>query len=278
MLPTFVIIGSAKSGTTSLATNLNKHPEVFVVSRPKEPNYFAYAFDKGHAWYESLFEEAGSKRERGESSPSYTIELKSAAPRRMAALIPDARLIYIVRHPLDRMRSHWMEDMQSGGHAAMPFDRAVREQPHLTATSCYWQHLNRYRAYYPDERIYILFHDDLKRDAAGVFRSCFTYLGVDASVPVAGVDRPVNAKEDLRAATGALKAARRMGHALLGERALQKLPRSWKVMANKLLGRDMEPPRWDDQTRRRVLDAIGPDVAAFLAHCGRPADFWDLSA
>jgi hypothetical protein len=112
VLPNFLIVGAGRSGTTSLYEYLRQHPQVFM-SRVKEPNYFAFEGEIPHgpgaAWlratsvrtreaYEALFAEAGSARAIGEASARY---LRSeGAPERIHALLPDARLVGILRNPV----------------------------------------------------------------------------------------------------------------------------------------------------------------------------------
>src|SRR5688572_24468381 len=113
MLPNFFIIGAMKAGTTSLWQYLRRHPEIFM-SKLKEPGYFTeeLRWDQGIEWYRSLFDDAGSARAVGEASTSYTKWPRFAGiPARMHALVPEARLIYLVRDPGDRIRSHYIHNL-----------------------------------------------------------------------------------------------------------------------------------------------------------------------
>ena len=111
-LPTFIVIGAAKAGTTALYWYLAEHPDVFM-SRLKETFYFAYGVDrqvtcsrrprvhrfpvKTLAEYEALFAGAGAAKAVGEASPIY-LEAPLAAGR-IRETIPHARLVCILRHP-----------------------------------------------------------------------------------------------------------------------------------------------------------------------------------
>src|SRR5919106_4193832 len=98
-LPTFVIIGAQKCGTTALHSYLSRHPEVSM-SRPKELDFFVEGanWEKGVDWYRSRFD--GAAKARGESSPNYTAHpMLAGVPERMAELVPDAKLIFMVRDP-----------------------------------------------------------------------------------------------------------------------------------------------------------------------------------
>src|SRR5688572_22991010 len=72
-LPTFLIIGASKSGTTSLAAYLSQHPEVFMSSR-KEINFFDLHYGEGVDWYRAHFADAGDRREVGEATPTYFLD------------------------------------------------------------------------------------------------------------------------------------------------------------------------------------------------------------
>ncbi len=122
-LPDFMIIGAPKAGSTALHAALERHPQLFM-STPKEPKFFmtdgaprrAQHRGPGDAhsarewvWrreqYEALFDAAPPGAVRGESSPFYLWDRD--AHRRMAALVPDAKLIAVVRDPVDRAYSNW---------------------------------------------------------------------------------------------------------------------------------------------------------------------------
>ncbi|MEX2430634.1 MAG: sulfotransferase, partial [Dehalococcoidia bacterium] len=114
--PNFLVLGAMKSATTTLCELLATHPQAFVCE-PKEPEFFCKdeVYSRGWPWYQSLFRSALHKKAVGEGSTSYTKKL--LFPRtasRIAAHVPDARLIYIVRHPIERIESHWMHSLRAG--------------------------------------------------------------------------------------------------------------------------------------------------------------------
>jgi len=122
MPPNLIMIGAMKSATTSLHRYLGFHPGIFV-PEPKEIDYFIQErnWDKGRQWYESHFPEA--KAVRGESSTSYTqCHRYKDAPGRIRALIPDAKLSYVLRDPIERTVSRYRQRTIQGLE-----DRAVAE-------------------------------------------------------------------------------------------------------------------------------------------------------
>ena len=118
-LPNFVVIGAMKAGTVSLRHYLDEHPDVFLGRGGTfgEPNFFTaeYNWPRGRGWYESLFDGADQAAAIGECSPSYTMAPAfGGVPERMAQVVPDARLIYLVRDPIARMRSMYMHQVSAG--------------------------------------------------------------------------------------------------------------------------------------------------------------------
>lgn len=109
-LPDFIVIGAMKCATSTLHEQLALHPGVFM-STPKEPNYFSddEVYARGIEWYHSLFESAPEDAICGESSTHYTkLPTHPRTIERLAAVLPAPRLIYVMRHPVDRLVSHYI--------------------------------------------------------------------------------------------------------------------------------------------------------------------------
>ncbi|MEM6898341.1 MAG: sulfotransferase domain-containing protein [Pseudomonadota bacterium] len=125
VLPTFIIIGAMKCGTTSLHSYLDRHPDTSM-SDPKEVDFFSGSnSDKSVEWYASLFDP--DKPVRGEASQDYSKghhPLYKGAPERMKALIPDVKLIYLVRDPIERYFSHIGENYYVGSRADQRWSNA----------------------------------------------------------------------------------------------------------------------------------------------------------
>ena len=118
-LPTFVVIGAMKAGTVSLRHYLDEHPDVFLGRGGTlgEPNFFIAEanWPRGRGWYESLFDGAGRATAIGECSPCYTwAHIYRGVPQRMAQVVPEARLVYLVRDPIARMQSMYMHQVSAG--------------------------------------------------------------------------------------------------------------------------------------------------------------------
>jgi hypothetical protein len=114
--PDFIVIGAMKSATTTLHEQLARQPG-FVMSRPKEPNFFSddRMYARGWSWYSSLFGPAEEAALRGESSTHYTkLPDYPRTVARMMRDLPAVKLIYLMRHPIDRLMSHYVHEQTTG--------------------------------------------------------------------------------------------------------------------------------------------------------------------
>lgn len=165
-LPDFAVIGAAKCGTTFFYHLLTKHPHVEPAAT-KEIHYFDLLFDEGIEWYRRCFPtpqlKEGRKTITGEASPSYLFELR--APERMAAVAPQARLIALLRNPVDRAYSAYYHRFRSG-HRTQTFEETVRaslesdpRSNHLSQ-NVYVDYLQRWSSFYSDEQMLVVKSED----------------------------------------------------------------------------------------------------------------------
>src|SRR5688572_14326389 len=110
-LPDFLIVGAMRSGTTSLHKYLQAHPDVFVASG-KEVHFFDRRYGRGLDWYRSRFAGVTTERVVGEATPAYMYDENAIA--RIAHDLPDARLIVVLRNPVDRAYSHYWRNRSRG--------------------------------------------------------------------------------------------------------------------------------------------------------------------
>jgi hypothetical protein len=210
-LPTFIIIGAAKAGTTALYWYFAEHPDVYM-SPVKETFYFAYGVDekgnllygdpdvhrfpiKTRAEYEALFAAAGDAKAIGEASPIY-LECPQAAGR-IRATIPEARLICSLRHPIERAYSDYQMYLRRRGRRFDP-SRDLRPDAPWARPDSRWMQVGRYheqlRRYYerfPREQLYVFLMGDMKRDALGLVQRLYRFVGVNPGF-VPDFDTPHN--------------------------------------------------------------------------------------
>ena len=128
VLPDFVIIGAQKSGTTFLYNLLTRHPSIEGTFE-KEVHYFDRFFHRGIEWYRSQFPLPRLKVQRkvitGETTPDYLFHPHAA--RRMAKVVPQARLIVLLRNPVDRAYSHYHHQIRKG-RETLGFEEAMEAE------------------------------------------------------------------------------------------------------------------------------------------------------
>ncbi len=124
-LPEFIIIGTQKGGTTSLFAYLNQHPDV-MMPWLKEPHFFNTHFDKGVEWYRRFFPLKSSRKIGGSVTPCYMYHPQVA--ERMAAVLPDVKLIVMLRNPVDRAYSGYIMGRDYGWDSAETFEAALEQE------------------------------------------------------------------------------------------------------------------------------------------------------
>jgi hypothetical protein len=179
-LPNIVIIGAQKCGTTSLHYYLAHHPEI-AMSREKELNFFTdpQRWALGLEWYAAQF---SRKKVRGEASPAYSHSrgLPDVA-QRMAETLPDVRILYLVRHPWQRMASSWVH-AAALGRERRSFEQALAEDgtsSRLVEGSCYASLLRPFLQCFPADRIRCMTSESLTGPQRLIqLQETFRFLGV----------------------------------------------------------------------------------------------------
>lgn len=180
MLPTFIVIGAMKCGTTSLYHYLKQHPEICMSLRT-EPNFFVQEknYHKGIAWYHSLFQ--GVAKAYGERSTNYTKrhEFEGVAAR-MKSVLPDVKLIYLLRDPVERVISHYVHSYAKGSESRAISDVLDSfDQNKYVLTSRYYMQLQPYLSHYSTDQILVIETEALKLNAYSVLEEVFRFLGVE---------------------------------------------------------------------------------------------------
>ena len=197
MLPSFLIIGAAKAATTAVWSTLNEHPDVFFPAQ-KETNYLLGGewSRRGVGWYESLYKGAGAAAQRGEASPSYSMfPMFRDVPERAAALMPEARVVYMIRHPVHRMVSHWAQ-ATAAGHEHRPLPEAVIWGSSYYFTSCYGLQLSRWAQAFPRDSLLVVRSEDLAEHPERTLDRILTHIKLDPGWRPSDVNRRLNALEE----------------------------------------------------------------------------------
>lgn len=278
MKPTFLLIGAGKCGTTSLCHYLSQHPDIFI-SDPKEPGYFTLNQHKGWNWYCSLFAHGEHYKAIGEGTVNYSkSHLYPLAAEQIARALPDAKIIYLTRHPLKRIVSEWKYKTLKGDEKR-PFNEALLAESDYIDTSNYKKQLGIFQQHYTDKQIKVLFLEDLQDNTESTLQECFNFLGVLQNNNIADL-KPKNTGT----ATISVSPLVRLARTLPGFDVIrQYFPAGWRYYARKALGRKMSeidqlkaPVIWNQDVLTTAVKALKFDTEAFLTHHGKSKDFWNL--
>jgi len=198
LFPNFFIVGAPKCGTSALHGYLAQHPDVFM-SEPKEPHFFCTDLDAPHAVrdegaYRALFKDADAKVV-GESSATYLYSSVAAAGIR--TFNPDARIIIMLRNPLEMMPSLHAQKRVNGTEEVADFGEALEAEekrkagelpargafPFYRDAARYSEQLGRYFDRFPREQVHVIIFDDFKRDVAGVYGKVLGFLKLPSFTP-----------------------------------------------------------------------------------------------
>jgi hypothetical protein len=281
-LPDFVIIGAMKGGTSSLHRYLDAHPGVFV-PRVKELNFFVdtYAgpvpldppesanWRRGIAWYRHWFADAAPSQVAGEASPNYTKSPEyPGVAARIAQVVPRARLVYLVRDPIERIRSHYLHDL-AVGRERRPIAEAVRADPRYLSATRYAAQLREYREHFPPDAVLVVLSEELLHDRAATVGRALEHIGADASNLPHSIDQIAHRSAGKRQPS---RAAVRLGR-LPGRRLV---PRALRDVVRGAITRPILPAEAevDAELRRWLLDELEDDLATLRATLGARLDMW----
>jgi hypothetical protein len=181
-LPNIFIVGAAKCGTTSLHHYLDQHPDISM-SQMKEPCVFSKPhWGSRHASYEGLLDCAAPYR--GEASTSYSrYPADGDAAARIHAAVPDAKLIYLVRDPVERAVSDYVHHV-ARGYEKRSIDDAFRDfsnpENYYVAPSRYAFQVRHYLEHFPASSLLVLDQSDLRHRRDETMCAVFGFIGVDA--------------------------------------------------------------------------------------------------
>lgn len=172
-LPTFLIIGAPKCGSTALYQHLAADPRI-VMSATKEPAFFGARADRGQAWYEEQF--VGEGEAIGEATVGYLSD--PASPERIRRVVPEARLVALTRNPFDRARSHYWWRFNNGAEErSLDAVLADGADAFPIADGLYFRNLSRFRNVFPAEQLLVLRDDELRVGRASLDR-LWEFIGV----------------------------------------------------------------------------------------------------
>lgn len=200
-IPNFFIVGAPKCATTAMDSYLAAHPEIFM-AEAKESHYFAddlYPPNIGcpRERYFGFFDSVTNEKVIGESSVFYM--LSKTAAKRIHTHQPDAKILFMLRDPIDVIVSHHSQIVFEGIETEKDFSKALaledkRRAEHDKGPITYRERvlhyhdivrfseqIERFMAVFPPEQLHFIFYDDIKKDLPGTYASVLKFLGVDDS-------------------------------------------------------------------------------------------------
>lgn len=199
MLPNFIIVGAPKAGTTSLYHYLTEHPQVFM-STPKEINFFSREEIEAQGLfyndfkaknlneYEKLFASVTDEKAVGEASVSYLFY--PGVPAKIKEILPDVKIIILLRDPVERGFSHYLMDYKLG-LVDIPYREIIHKTNNHKNQNLYYQQyvelgfyyeqVKRYLDLFGHEKVKIYFQEDLRTDSKNTILDLYEFLGIDKS-------------------------------------------------------------------------------------------------
>lgn len=247
--PDFLIIGAAKAATTTLSNMFTHHPQAGMVEG-KEPHFFST--DRYHSlgWerYQQLYSHCIDKLMVGDASTSYSrLRYNPETILRIKKHVPDVKIIYMVRQPLDRMVSAYVERLASPTldekHGSI--NQAVKQQPMIIDSSRYWEVFDAYRQAFGEDNIKIIWFEEFITQPNKVFSDVCRFLGIDDQVQIDMDKIKQNTRND------ALNRVDNLGRSDL------------KIQT-----------KWSKKTKKWVIEQIKADTTQFLKHFKKPKKYW----
>lgn len=284
--PDFLIVGAAKSGTTSLARYLNQHDKIKLISERLEffGEYENPAFKiTDMAEYLSLFEGVSVDVVAGEKSVSYLYS--DLAPQEIHDLNEKMKIIIILRNPIMRAYSDYWHRVR-GGVEPLSFSEALEKESeritrgerfelHYATYGLYGGKVKKYIDVFGRSNVLILEYDDLKKDPAKLCSSCYEFLGVGEMKD--GVDYKVHNKggvENSWLKVFLLKLAQeKMVRKIVNAIVPDKIK---KQIVNTLINsyQKNEYPKMNEEDYRYLVDFYRGDVAFLSEICGADFSYW----
>ena len=295
-MPNFLVIGAAKSGTTSLYAYLNQHPEIYM-SPVKETNFFAiegktlnYKYTDSKVIdnylaqcktdlksYQELFQEVMDEKAIGEVSPMYLYDLK--APERIQNYIPDAKLIAILRNPVERAYSSFLHTIRENLEPITDFSQAIQEEEHRRRSNWWWgffyvhpgfyyEQLQRYLERFEASQLKVYLYEDLSDRPFDLLQDLFKFLNVNETF-TPDISNRYNA-------TGIPKNELLYNFikSRIAQSSLKRLPQQLRQRIINLNSQNLTKPPLDSALRNQLIEVYREDILKLQNSLQRDLSHW----
>jgi hypothetical protein len=264
-----------RTGPTALLVDVERadtrgnERDAHVAARRDAPNW-----ERGPAWYEDRFAGSDGFTARGEASPSYSqADIFPGVAERIASMLPDVRLVYVVRHPIERIRSMYLHQLASG-RETRPISVALEgDSYYLNASRYAWQ-LDQHLEFVSAERVRVVTTDALRDDRQAILAGLFDFIGVDPfTVPIAEIR---SGRTDQKRVAVPLKA--RLGR-LPGYGTLRRVaPDPVRRAVERATTRPVSPAMAElpATLEAELIERLRPDLVRLRAFLGPEFDGWGL--
>lgn len=295
MLPNFLLIGAPKSGTTALYNYLNQHPDIYM-SPVKEPHFFAFE-DEALSFqgpkvtindttitsleaYQRLFQNAADETAVGEASALYLSIPK--ASERIKHYLPDAKLIAILRNPVDRAYASFMQLMRDGREPLRDFSQALQAEElriqdnwgflwRYQRLGLYAAQLHHYLDKFDRSQMKICLYDDFKANPVALLQDIFNFLTVDSSfIPDMSIKHNVSGIPRNPLLHAFLKRPN-----LVKELMKPFIPDQMRTQfVSSLRNRNLEKPELSSTVKHQLVNAFREDILELQTLLDRDLSAW----
>lgn len=299
-LPSFLVIGPPKAGTTTIYRYLRSSDRVFVPSS-KEPRFFNFWGEKidendpvnvnviqSLGEYRGLFSSLENNyEERGDVSPTYLYD--PDVPKKVHNLIPNVKVITVLRNPVERAFSHFTFAKQKGFEPeptsfrtaieedTVRVNNFVRERPYVQI-GFYWRHISRWLSFFPREKMKVMFFEDLKNEEEAFMRKMFHFLKVRPDFSLQGnVKYAKSGEPKIRLIHNVLSNPGPVAgcfKALLPERTLKTIRRIVDPVRTKLKNWNLEKPSLSTETYNELANVYEDDICQLEKEVDRDLSHW----
>ena len=297
-LPNFLIVGTAKAGTTSLYYYLKEHPEIYLSPTRKELRFFSgmrgdfkgpkdeavnKSITKSLEEYRQFFLNVTDEKAIGDISPDY-LYYYSTAVKNIKKYLKDPKIIIVLRNPVDRAFSQYLHFLRDG-REHLSFEEAIKSERtrkesnwewawRYTEVGFYYKQVKAYLENFSEVRIYL--YDDLRSNIKKILKDIFLYLFVDDSfIPsnisekfnVSGIPKNKLLHKFLTKKNPVKSAITPFVKIIIAENTKRRLK-------NKLLQKNLEKPQMKPETREYLINLYREDILKLQDLIKRDLSHW----